>query len=236
MNPVLPNAYPFLTQKFWSYYQFLRDSNPSHRLIRVVQERGERQAFQPINELFRITSQNTKLEPDKLLNHLGLDLRNHAEDHLQAIFGVMRAVNTLAAIGFTNMTPLLPQESRRECDLLAEYSGIRFAVEVFRSSETAYRFPEHSLPRHNLENYISQRYINKRSQFQATMDAYNCKKGLLAVVMDSQPAKALSGLYAVAKEAFEQMGNPNDLHLLIFNGVSDIHGKDERAIYPKLPH
>ncbi len=69
------------------------------------------------------------------------------------------------------------------------------------------------------------------------MNTHKCSKALLVVVMDSQPAKALvSGdeWHEVAENTFEMMGNPDNTHLLVFTGMADINGQDERILYPPL--
>lgn len=208
-------TYSSIPQALWAYYQELLAKNPSHPIVAAIQRQGEEQTWQGINELFLITAQNTGLF-DKLLRLLGFDEKNLDPNHLQAIFGVMRTINTLHNLAFDNILPLPPKKSQRESDLLAEHKGMRFAVEVFRSSEMAYRFPDHTNSAQNLQSYIARRYKEKRSQLDATMKARQCNKALLAVVMDSQPAKALvadTEWEAVVKDTFEQMGGPTNTHL-----------------------
>ena len=94
------------------------------------------------------------------------------------------------------------------------------------------------IAQHNLEKYIARRYAEKRSQLDATMANHSCGKAMIAVVMDSQPAKPLMDIEEWAiftKETYELMGSPANTHLLIFTGTRDLStGKDEYAIYPPL--
>lgn len=203
-----------------------------------MQRQGEHRTWQAIDRLFRFTIQNTQLDSDRLLRQLGLNQSNLDRDHLQAIFGVMRTINTLHPLGFVNIHPLVRQKDRREADLVAERAGARFAIEVFRSSEIAYRYPNHKDRARNLQEYIADRYRVKRKQLAATIEAHRCAKALLAVVIDSYPAKALvqgEGFLAVARDSYRMIRSPPSTHLLIFTGMADVHGKDERAIYPGLP-
>jgi hypothetical protein len=231
-------AYPSIPQALWTYHQELPAKNPSHPLLEAIKTQGEEQTWKGINSLFDITCRNTRLDPDRLLRQLGFDDRNFDPNYLPAILGIMRNINMLNKIGFTNIHPLPPKRSRREADLTAEYAGVKLAVEVFRSSETAYRYPSHSDPNHNLERYIADRYTKKRSQLDATIKAHQCSGALLAVVMDSSPAKQLTAgneWTVTAKETFDLMGNPANTHLLIFTGLSDPStGKDEFVVYPPL--
>lgn len=232
------HAFPAIPQAIETYYQGLLKSHGSHPLLQAIKRQGEERTWQGINELFRVTAESTALNSGRLLRELGFDDKNFDPDYLQAIFGIMRAINMLHSVGFSQIRPLRPQRSRRECDLLGDYDGTRYAIEVLRSSEAAYRFPEHKTPAHNLENYIAQRFIEKRSQLDATMKAHQCSKTLLVVVMDSPPAKQLTGSDewdSIVNKAFELMGKPVNTHLFVFTGLQDIRtGKDEWAIYPPL--
>jgi hypothetical protein len=231
-------AYPSIPQALWAYCQKLHAKNHSHPFLEAIKKQGEERTWKGINDLFQITCQNIGLDSDRLLRQLGFDERNFHPSYLSAILGIMRNINMLNNIGFANIHPLPPKKSQREADLTAEYGGVKLAVEVFRSSETAYRYPGHSDPNHNLERYIVGRYKEKRSQLDATMKAHLCGKAVLAVVMDSPPAKQLTDgneWKTTAKEAFDLMGNPANTHLLIFTGNFDPNtGKDEFVIYPPL--
>lgn len=231
-------GYPAIPPAIWSYYTRLLEATLAHPLVETVRNQGEDQTWRAINALFHITATNTRLAPEKLLSQLGFDENNLDNNHLQSIFGVMRAINMLHDLGFANITPLPARRSRRECDLLAEYQGARLAIEVFRSSEAVYRFPGHHDPVHDLQSYIAGRYQAKRTQLEATMKAHNCSKSLLVVVMDSPPAKQLTRSdewQGIAKQAFMSMGSPGDVHLLMFTGNKDEStGKDEHVIHPLL--
>lgn len=184
-------VFPAIPPAIWAYFQDLQGMNSSHPLLEAIGKQGEQQTWKGIDELFRITSETTGLSPEDLLLRLGFDQKNLDHSYLQAIFGIMRDINTLHDIGFVRIVPLPPQKSRRESDLVAEFSGERFAIEVFRSSETAYRFPRHKDPQRNLEKYIARRYAEKRSQLDATMANHNCGEALIAVAMDSQQQRPL---------------------------------------------
>jgi hypothetical protein len=222
----------------WAYFQDLQGMNSSHPLFEAIRKQGEQQTWEGINELFCITSETTGLRPEDLLRHLGFDQKNLDPSYLQAIFGIMRDINTMHNVGFGNIVPLPPQKSRRESDLTADFAGARFAVEVFRSSETKYRFPGHQVPKHNLETYIVHRYAEKRSQLDSTIRNHRCSKALLAVVVDSQPAKALMNIGEWAtftRETYELMVSPANTHLLVFTGTKNLStGIDDYAIYPSL--
>ena len=226
-----------IPQLIWSYYDELMKKNGPHPLIEATKKQGQEKTWKGIDELFGITSENTSLPPTSLVTQLGFDPKNFDPQYLQAILGNMRSINMLHSIGFRDIQPLPAVMSRRESDLLAMHRGTRFAVEVARSSETAYRFPEHASRRHNLAEYIASRYEDKQAQLGSTMQNRNCSKALFVVVMDSQPAKALLQGHEweeVAREAFRFMGEPANTRLLIFTGMADSNGRDEYAVHPPL--
>jgi|GEM_PF-2302436 hypothetical protein len=231
------SKYPSIPSEFWSYYQTLREKRKSHPLLAATSRQGDEKTLDAINELFEVTCRNTGLK-EKLFLNLGFDENNFDNNHLQSILGVMRAINTLNDLGFKKITPLPPRKSRREADLLAVYMNKWFAVEVFRSNEVSYRFPDHSNKSNNLQSYIAQRYSEKRSQLDATMREHQCDKAVLTVVIDSQPAKALvtgAEWEGVTEATYKLMGSPSKIHLLLFTGMKNyFSGKDEYAVYPPL--
>ena len=232
----LHKKYAAIPTSFWPYYAKLCSTNTRHPLLRATQIYGEQSILDNIDKLFRITLRNTGLEKKELFSDLSFDRNNLDDDHLQSIFGVMRAINILSGIGFSNLRPLRPKKRKRESDLVGEKNGEKYAIEVFRSNERAYRFPDHHRYPNSLQRYIAKRYLrDKRLQLESTMRTYKCQKALLAVVMDSQPAKALvagSDWNVVAKKTFELMKTPTNTQLFIFTGMSDIDGKDEFIFYP----
>lgn len=231
-------AYPSIPPAIWSYYRKLLYAKPSHPLVRAIKNQGESPTWKAIDELLKIAGDNTGLAPQGLLKVVGFNENNLDNSHIQAVFGVLRTINMLCNLGFTKPRPLPAKKSTRECDLLAEYNGARYAIEVFRSSEAAYRFPNHKDPARNLQSYITRRHKKKRTQLAATMKAYNCSKALLIVVMDSSPAKQLTRSDEwdeIARSAYHTMGSPTDTHLLIFTGLKDFRtGGDDYAAYPTL--
>src|SRR2546422_10466614 len=111
-------AFPAIPPAIWAYFQDLQGMKSSHPLLKAIRRQGERQTWTGIDELFRITSETTGLRPEDLLRHLGFDQKNLDPSYLQAIFGIMRDINTLHNIGFVNIVPLPPHKSRKESDLM----------------------------------------------------------------------------------------------------------------------
>jgi hypothetical protein len=65
-----------------------------------------------------------------------------------------------------------------------------------------------------------------------------CDARIVVVVLDSQPAKALSSsdeLQQVVKEVIHRIGEPRDTYLILFAGMADKYGKDEYVCVSSLP-
>ncbi len=153
-DSLLTKKYSAIPSTLWPYYEDLVIKRPHHPIVKAIQNQGKDKTWSGINRLFEITSQNTGLPSDRLLQDMGFDRSNLDDNHLQSIFGVMRTVNLLVQIGFTKLRPLPPNKSRRESDLRGEFNRTMFAIEVFRSNEVAYRFPNHNSPTQNLQSSL----------------------------------------------------------------------------------
>lgn len=208
-----------------------------HRLVEAVHTQGFETTWQAINEIVARASQATGLPPDRLFVSLGFNVNDLDSANFQAMLGILRSINMLTQLGFTGIKPLRPLRNRQEADFLANRNGRLYSVEVFRSSEKAYRFANHNEPSSDLATYIERRLREKLPQVRATMAAHNCAAGMVVVVMDSYPSKALNdaGEYHEAvRVAFETIGAPEGIHVLLFTGMVEMHDNAEHVCYPPL--
>lgn len=150
----------------------------------------------------------------------------------------MRTIVVLhTELDFGKIKPLRRQSSRKEADLLAVRQGIRFAVEVVRSNERAYRLPGST--KGDFYNYIRNVWNKKQDQIRLSMENHHCEKGMLAVVLDSEPMKGgfmtPDELFACVENAQVGLIWTNDVHLLVFTGewyYGD--GEPMTAVFPYL--
>ena len=229
--------YPSIPISLWRHYDLLLSQRPQHRLVKAVIRQGEEKTWRAINEVVRLCGGATGLSPESLLARVGFNVRDLDEANFQAFLGVLRAINLFFNLGFSKILPLKPLKSRREADFLAERNGKRFAIEVFRFGEAVYRFPAHRKTSNNLTRSIESRCREKLPQIESTMLAHGCEAGIFAVVLDSYPAKALldsAELYECLVDAFNFMGSPPKIHLLIFTGMQAIDHSDEYACFPEM--
>ncbi len=231
-------VYTSIPAQLWDHYDRLRVERPEHRLVQAVRRQGAERTWQKINEIFSLASHATGLPPDQLFNRLGLRANDLDPANFQAMLGILRSINMLRQLGFTEFQPLRPLRNRQEADFLAKRNNRLYAVEVFRSSEVANRLANHNNPTANLAVYIEGRVREKLPQVEATIRAHNWVAGIVVVVMDSDPSNALDDggeLLDAVRVAFEVVGNPDGIHIFLFTGMSDIHGNDEHVCYPPLP-
>lgn len=234
------SAFAWIPPQLWNYYDRLlvRDGQELHRLVQAIQKQGAEQTWRGINELFRLACQATGLSPSQLFEKLGLGKNDFDSGNFQAMIGTLRAINMLTQHGFTRPQPLRPLSNRKEADFVAERDGTCYAVEVFRSSEEVYRYAAPDNPTSAFAAYLQRRLEEKQPQVYATMQTHNCVAGIVVVIMDSYPSKALNNAeeyHEAVRVAVERVGTPKEIHLFLFTGMADEHGNDEFACYPPLP-
>lgn len=128
-------------------------------------------------------------------------------------------------------------KSQKEVDLLGRFNNKLLAIEVIRSSEKKYSFPDHKKSGFNSLIHIVGRYTEKHFQLDTSILNHGCEGGMLMVVMDSQLFKALvtrEEVEQIVQEAFEAIGSPVKTYLSVFTGMADEPGKDIFAIYPSI--
>ncbi len=229
--------YPEVPQKLWKSYERLLTDNPQHKLIEAIRRQGYDKTWKGINDVFLHASQATGITPSKLYEEIGFRDNDLDENNFQALLGILRSINMLNEVGFQELRPLRPKKSQKEVDLLGWFANKLLAIEVIRSSEKKYCYPDHEKPSTNSITYIVGRYSEKRAQLDSSIKNHGCDAGLLVVIMDSQPFKALvplEELIQVTQDAFVAMGNPAKTYLAVFTGMANEQGKNEYAIFPAL--
>ncbi len=231
------SQYPAIPQKLWEYFERFIKEKPNHKLIEAIKKQGYDKTWRGINAVFNNASQATGMPPDKLYEEIRFNQNDFADNNFQALLGVLRAINILNDQGFHDLKPLRPMKSQKEVDLLGRFNKKFLAIEVIRSSEKKYSFPEHKKSGSNSLIHIAGRYTEKRSQLDTSILHHGCEGGMLMVVMDSQPIKALVShqeLEQLTQEAFEAIGSPAETYLSIFTGMADESGKNILTIYPPM--
>lgn len=225
------SAYPSIPARFWRHYDRLLSDQPQHRLLEAILRQGAERTLDAINTIFFLAATATALQPDELLLCLGFQDNDLDPANFQAMLAVLRTINKLHELEFVEIKPLRPSLVRREADLLAVRNDKLYSIEVFRSAETASRLTNHEHASVNLASYVTSRVQEKLPQVRTTMREHNCEAGIVVIVMDSQPSRALDDvtdyLQAVT-DAFQRIGSPQDIHILLFTA------HDEQVCHPPL--
>ena len=210
-----------LPEVLQEYLNMLRSEVPGHPYSQACAEQGIREVDGNIEKLLTEASLCTGMTGAELLQTSDFDENDHDPDRIQSLFGVWRTIIVLQTeLRFGEIIPLPRKKDRKEADLLAIRQGMRFAVEVARSSEKVYRFP--GLTKGDFHQYIDNLWNKKESQIRISMSFHECQKGILAAVLDSEPMKGglmtldeFSTAVANAQGAFIWA---NGVHLLVFTG------------------
>lgn len=184
-----------------------------------------------IDRLFEHACCITGMTGEGLLSTIDFSMKDFDPDRLDAVFGVLRAIEFLANLGFIDIRPLRATNSPRS-DIIACFDGKKFSIEVVTSSRRSYRWPGHVKHSSNLVRYIVDKCQEKQAQLRNTLQEINAEYQLLVLVLNSSPARALMNLddyQLVLQEAYAELGSPKLLYLGITTGLPS-----QNAIYPRL--
>jgi len=223
------------------YLDNLNSNYPNHRYIQECSDRGKKAVDDKIDSLLTSASKATGLVPEKLLKALDFDKRDFDGERIQSLFAVLRTINILTTqYGFSEITPLRRKLKQREADLLGTHERIKFAVEVARSSDQAFR-----LAGANLNRYIKELWERKENQIRSSMVSNKCERGILVIVLDSEPVRSdlvleinppfpkWISLSGAVELAYHNISDPIHIHLLLSTGFES-SGQAEVAIFPPL--
>lgn len=220
------------------YLDMLRGEVPDHPYSQACAEQGIQEVDGNIEKLLREASLCTGMTETGLLKSTDFDENDPDPDRVQSLFGVLRTIIVLQTeLGFSEIITLPHKKGRKEADLLAVRQGVRFAVEVARSSEKVYRFP--GLTKGDFYKYVVNLWDKKEDQIRTSIGFHQCHKGILAIVLDSEPMKGglmtPDELLTVVENAQAGIIWTNAVHLLLFTGEWYYgEGEPMTAVFPPL--
>jgi len=219
---------------------FLNKLNQAY--IDACNDFGKKIVDGEINKLLTRSAIDTDMREIELLNALDFDGHDYDEQRIQSVFAVLRTIRILSTeLSFKKIKPLPRQRGRKEADLLAFKDNLSFAIEVARSSEIAPRWVGA-----NLNRYIYDLWGKKEEQIKSSMGHQKCEKGMLCIILDSEPAKSdvclevrppfpkWLSLPVIVEEAYHNIGNPKNIHLLLSTGQFESGEKLVSAVFPGL--
>ena len=224
-----------IPRQFREYIQNVAKSRLKERWIPALLGPHGTSILQDIDVRFSRASRILNLSPAQIAKELDLDSNNITGNRMDSFIAELRALFWLDTLGLKNIRPLRAT-SKRQGDFVGEYRSIRYAVEVFYSPEDFYRWPDHESRRKDLIRYYIDRAAEKRSQVDSSIENEKCKKGVLVLVLDSNPAKALigrQGYLDVLKRVYHELSWGPDYHYGIITGMVSGEGLDD-VLYPDL--
>ena len=228
--------------KLQNYLDHIFLNKLNHSYIETCEGFGRKIVDEKINKLLTHSAIDTGTTEIELLNALDFDGRNYDEQKIQSVFAVLRTIRILSTeLFFNKIKPLPRQPGRKEADLLAFKNNLLFSIEVARSSEIAPRWVGA-----NLNRYISDLWGKKEEQIRSSMSHHKCEKGMLCIILDSEPAKSdlclevippfpkWLSLPVIIEGAYRNIGDPKDIHLLLSTGQFESGEKLIYAVFPRL--
>jgi len=228
--------YPNIPQQFWEYIHNADRCKVQDRWLSVLMGPDSRSILQDIDGRFQRAGKILNLSPSKIAKALDLDPKNVAHNRLDSFFAQFRVVFFLGGQGFSNITPLR-RSSKPSADFVAEYRSIRYAVEVFHSSSDNYQWPNHESRRCDLIRYFVDKAKRKRDQVDATREKKQCEKGILVLVLDSYPAKALlcrSDFQHILEQVHNKLVWGESYYFGIITGMESMNQGLDDILFPTL--
>lgn len=165
--------------------------------------------------VFELAEKNTGDPIDELLKKTDLSLNDLDPDRLDAAIAELRAINFLAAQGFTGIQLLKARIGQKSADIVANKDYVRFAVDVACMSRSA---PADIA---KLKRKAESIFLSKREQLRATKATSDCSKIAIVFVVNSQPALALEHhrtFRDALREVHDALGAPPEAHICIVTG------------------
>lgn len=228
--------YPNIPRQFREYIQNVAKSGVKERWIPALLGPDGESILHDIDKRFSKASKILNLLPSQIAKALDLHPNDIAENRIDSFFAEMRTLSWLYTLGFENIRPLRAT-SEKQADFIAQYNSTRYGVEVFRSREDSYKWPGHISRHKDLIRYYINKAAEKKIQVDNTMEKEKCKKGVLVLVLDSYPAKALlshADFMSVLGQVFNELRWGQNYHFGIITGMESLGEGLDDVLCPDL--
>ena len=186
-------------------------------LIKAIRENSPEYTFSEINKVFYYTYKACGMNASDLIQTLGFYPNDTGEGRFEALLGEVRFINQLQKWGFQNIKPLKSGKVKC-CDMFCERDRLKYAVEVFSTSEDKNRWPEDRLVK-----FFLGRAKDKRSQIDGTAARLNCDKKVLALVLNSKEPVLQAGhanFQSVVRKVAEVLNWGENYHFILMTGMA----------------
>lgn len=228
--------YPSIPEELYQYIEKVILTDTQEKFLPTLSGKGKEQTLQRVERLFIDSRRILNCDKKQIIKGLDFHPNDVQRGRIDALLAELRTVSWLDSQGFHDIQ-LLESAGKKQADMLATLSGSRFAVEVFCSTDAAYRWPDHPNPHLDLIQDFINEAIKKRPQLDATATDHNCDKRLLALVLDSEPArKRLDHSHHAAnlQRIAEALGWGDRYHFALITGMGDAREGPDDTIYPNL--
>ena len=213
--------------------ELIEDIKASHRLFQSLEDNYDL-VMRGIATIFEKASAITGLTSEAIIQRSDFSKKDLDSDRFDAMLAEVRTIIHLDNLGFLEIQPLKASKGSKEADLLGNWNGEKWAIEVICSSYESERW------KHNeVANYIKSRFVNdgKCKQLHITAEKYNCSYKLLVVVMNSLKGKALNDrndYQNILKDVWVNLGERKDLFLSVVTGMETLGSGLDDCVYPPL--
>jgi len=228
------NRFPNIPKDLVKHTRKCMKDGVANRLTRALPERPEA-TIKAIDTMFAKASQATGLSPDELLKATDFKYRDTHPTRITSAFAEIRSINFLQEEGFSTIR-LLKAGSKRSADIVAEKSGVTYAIEVANSIyDAGKRFTTEQL-----KNWLLSRLLRekKMAQLRSTAAQFDSARRIFVAVVDTAATVALQTheeFLEAAELAWRGAGEDPLLHIcIVTGGVALGYGRDD-SIFPPWP-
>ncbi len=236
MPEIDKKKYPNIPPQFWSYLQYAARCQVQDRWLSATTSPDWEDTLRDVDQRFKRASKILHLPPPKIAKEFHLDPNNVTGNYLDSFFAELRAVFFLQNAGLSDITHLR-RTAKPSADLVAQHGSIRYAVEVFYSSSDNYKWPNHKSRRPDLIRYLVDTARRKRIQVDESMKEHACQKGILPLVLDSYPARALlrrSDFAHVLDQVYRELAWGVNYLFGIITGMDSVQEGPDDVLFPAL--
>ena len=191
--------YSNIPKVLYDYIENTDKKDAKEHLIPVITNKKERKTvLDAIDNLFKKTSNITKLSPDKLIKASDFHPKDTDIASLDAVIAELRTIIFLDNLNLYNIIPLQAKKDEKCADIIATGGFDKYVIEVFCKISQSPRRTEDELKKElktdiilkplTYEDDLFRYYIDKsrckKIQLDNTAKKYKCNKGIMVLVLN----------------------------------------------------
>lgn len=233
-----------------------------HLLPVISTEKERRIVLEKIDNLFKKSSNITKLSPVKILKALDFHSKDVSLGRIDAVFAELRTIIFLNNnLNLYDITPLKAKIDEKSADFIAKGNSHKYAIEVFckilkelkdvieisremskeeleELSRKAKSVIKPDTGKFDLFRYYISKAKEKKQQLDNTAKKYLCDEKIIAMVLDDPNIWGTLVYYEyteILKKISIELDWGSNYHFAIVTGVTNLEiSKVEDFIYPRI--